>query len=187
MYIFKDQRVRLRAYDPNDLERFTRWWNDPEVGYTQLSIRRYSTEGAARRLERVVNEGYFFCIEALDQGDQPRHIGTCSLREPDWRNASTEFSITIGEKDCWDRGYGTAATRLLLEYAFGELNLHRVQLFVLGFNARAIRSYEKVGFKLEATLDDDVYRDGRFTHSYLMGILRPEWQALYEKVGEGNV
>ena len=54
----------------------------------------------------------------------------------------------IGEKDCWDQGYGTEATRLILDYAFNVLGLHNVMLSVYDYNRRGVRAYEKAGFKV---------------------------------------
>lgn len=178
MFTFSNDRVRLRAYEPDDLERFLRWGNDPEVAAFNLGMRLYSLEGMAQKMERVTKDGYYFCMDALDQGDAPQHIGSISLHEPHWRSGSSELSISIGEKDCWSRGYGTEAIRLLLEYGFGELNLHRIELFVFSTNPRAFRSYEKVGFRYEGYLRGDVRRDGRYNDGYMMGILRDEWEQI---------
>jgi RimJ/RimL family protein N-acetyltransferase len=59
------------------------------------------------------------------------------------------FHITIGERDVWGQGYGTEATGLMLDHAFGTLRLHRIALSVFAFNERAIRSYRRVGFLVE--------------------------------------
>jgi RimJ/RimL family protein N-acetyltransferase len=77
----------------------------------------------------------------------------------------------IGEKDCWNQGYGTEATRLILEFAFGELGLHRVWLDVDSDNRRARRAYEKAGFKQEGIKRDHMYYDGAFHDIVLMSIL----------------
>ena len=62
------------------------------------------------------------------------------------------FHISIGEPDAWGQGYGTEATGLMLWLAFERIGLHRVGLSVFSFNERAIRSYEKAGFRLEGRL-----------------------------------
>jgi RimJ/RimL family protein N-acetyltransferase len=65
--------------------------------------------------------------------------------------------------------------QLILGYAFMELNLHRVSLDVFGYNLRAIRSYEKVGFKLEGRKREMLLREGKRWDLIYMGILRAEW------------
>ena len=59
-----------------------------------------------------------------------------------------ELGIFVGEKEYWGKGYGTEATELLLDFAFNILNLNSIMLIVNSFNERAIKSYEKCGFKL---------------------------------------
>jgi RimJ/RimL family protein N-acetyltransferase len=58
-----------------------------------------------------------------------------------------EFSIFIGEHDCWGKGYGTETTILMLDYGFTLLGLHNITLRVDSYNERAIRAYRRAGFK----------------------------------------
>ncbi|MCL4252318.1 MAG: GNAT family N-acetyltransferase, partial [Anaerolineae bacterium] len=66
---------------------------------------------------------------------------------------------------------------VLLRFAFMDLNLHRLELNVFSYNARAIRSYEKIGFMREGVLRETLYRDGVYHDIHVMGILRREWMA----------
>ena len=65
----------------------------------------------------------------------------------------------------------------MLGHAFENLELHRVGLSVFSYNTRAIRAYEKVGFRHEGRLRDAIQRDGRYWDEIQMGILREEWLA----------
>ncbi len=76
-----------------------------------------------------------------------RPIGNTGLHGVDHRNRSATFGILIGEPECRGKGYGTEATRLMLDYAFTALGLHNVMLTVFEFNPAGIRAYEKAGFK----------------------------------------
>ncbi len=89
--------------------------------------------------------------------------------------ASVLFHITIGEHDAWGRGLGTEATELMVGHAFERLVLHRVGLTVFSYNMRAIRAYEKVGFRIEGRLRDAIQREGRYFDEVQMGILADEW------------
>ena len=80
-----------------------------------------------------------------------------------------------GGDTIWGKGYGTEATRTILSFAFNELNLHRVELEVYDFNARAIRTYEKAGFRHEGTRRKALFRDGSYHDVHVMGILREEF------------
>ena len=113
--------IVLRRHVPANLSAFLRWYSDAEVA----RLTRYQ-DGPMRpdEIER------FFAARALGPEslslavhirDTNRLIGTCALSQLDSDNGSALYHITIGEKDTWGRGYGTEATRLMLDHAFGTL------------------------------------------------------------------
>ncbi len=182
MYTFSNNKVHLRARTMSDAEDETRWRNDPEVNRYNLHVVLRSLPQKERMLRDALTQcsdhDYMFAIDAID-GAEPVHIGISGLHDISWRSRNAMFAIGIGNKDYWSKGYGSAALELMMEFGFGELNLHRIYLYVFSFNPRAVRSYEKCGFKHEVTLRDDCYREGRFYDSYLMAILKSEWEARY--------
>ena len=93
----------------------------------------------------------------------------------EWNNQCGLLAIGIGEEKFRSKGYGTDALRLILRYAFFELNLNRVGLDVISYNKRAVRAYEKVGFKVEGTMRESVLRDGHKYDRIIMSILRNEY------------
>jgi diamine N-acetyltransferase len=116
-----------------------------------------------------------FVIE-VREGDKWRPIGNCGFHNLDWRCRSAEVGIMIGEKNYWNRGYGTDAMRLLLKHGFGTLNLNRIYLYVYQNNPRAIRTYEKAGFVHEGVRRQAAYKDGQYIDILMMSVLRSEWQ-----------
>jgi len=169
--------VVLRRHVPANLAAFRRWYSDPEVA----RLTRYQ-EGpmSGQEVER------FFEVRALGPGslamavhirDSGRLIGSCAFSQLDGDNGSALYHITIGEADVWGHGYGTEATRLMVDHAFRVLGLHRVALSVFAFNERAIRSYEKVGFVVEGRSREAIRRDGRWWDELQMSILGSEWLA----------
>ncbi len=179
MYTFQNEKVRLRAITASDLDDNLRWMNDVEVTRYIGQVGRFSREQEANFIARLHNshDQYEFAIEAID-GPQSKHIGNLGLHELDQRNRQAELGIMIGEHDYWSKGYGGAAMRLLLEFGFGELNLHRIHLRCFDFNKRAIRAYEKIGFKLDGIARQTAYLAGEYHNDYLMSILKPEWEAM---------
>lgn len=83
--------------------------------------------------------------------------------------------IDIGEKEYWGQGYGKEALSILLNYAFQELNLHRVSLRVFSFNEKAIKLYKNLGFKEEGNSRQSLYRNGHWHDILHMGILKEEF------------
>jgi RimJ/RimL family protein N-acetyltransferase len=104
-----------------------------------------------------------------------RIIGFANLDYISWEHGDSYMGIGIGDKMYWGKGYGTEIMNLLLRYAFTELNLHRISLTVFEYNERAVRMYEKCGFKIEGRNRDYHFRDGRRWDLICMGILREEW------------
>ena len=84
--------------------------------------------------------------------------------------------IVIGEKACWNQGYGRDAMCLMLKYGFCTLNLHRIFLRVYESNIRGIKAYEHAGFKHEGRMRQGRFQDGKFIDVLLMSALSSEWQ-----------
>lgn len=102
-------------------------------------------------------------------------IGTCGLHGHRSIYRSWELRILLIDPNALGKGIGTEATRLLVDYAFTRLNAHRVWLGVNAENIGAIKCYEKVGFKHEGALRDEIYCRGKYVDAVRMGILEGEW------------
>lgn len=171
------ERVRLRAIEREDVPTFVRWFNDPEVRrHLMLFFVPLSLAQEERWFESQLDQkDYILAIEAL-VGQDWVHIGNVGLHNIDYKNGKAAFGIVVGEKAHWDQGYGTEATHLIVEFAFRTLRLNRVELEVFGDNARAIRCYEKVGFRHEGTKRRAIFQDGNYRDVLLMGILAEEFE-----------
>ncbi len=168
--------VRLRGYEKSDLDALIRWFSDEEVteflGPMETPMTRAHQERMIERVTAANSPEKAFVIETLEG----LPIGDCGLRGFNWINRYAELFITIGEKSYWGRGYGADAVRLLLRLAFDKLNLHSVWLTTLVTNERAIRCYEKCGFKRQGLFRENSYVRGRYVDVVPMGILRSEYE-----------
>jgi diamine N-acetyltransferase len=168
-------RVYLRPLEREDLPALRRWANDPEIRGITGETTPMSQAGADAFYEKVcASQDRVWFVVVLKENDRP--IGECGLLRmfPAWR--TTDLSIIIGEKDAWGKGYGTEAVRLLLDYAFGYLNFHRVAIGVVGFNQQALRFYEKIGFKREGIQRDGYYYNHTYSDFVMMSILEEEFR-----------
>ncbi|MCP3868630.1 MAG: GNAT family N-acetyltransferase [Gammaproteobacteria bacterium] len=100
-----------------------------------------------------------------------QYIGFAYLRRLDLLNRSAEYGVFLGPQNIRGQGLGSETTRLMLDYAFHELNLHRVWLTVFAFNRRAVRCYTQCGFKEEGVLRESVFSGGRYHDTLIMSIL----------------
>ena len=173
------ERIRLRAAERSDLEKFIEWVNDPAVTRGIALFLPMSSVDEEKWFETAMQkpqEEKPLVIE-IKQGDDWRVIGNSGFFDVDWIVRSAEVGIMIGDKSVWNQGYGTETMRLLLCHAFRTLNLHRVFLRVFSDNLNAIRAYEKVGFVHEGRLRQAVYTDGDYHDLLMMSVLRAEWDA----------
>ena len=181
--IYRGTLVRLSDDSPELLAKaFARWDRDTEQHRladsdpAQLWSEKKIKEFQEKRAE-TNSKSFRFSIHSLDED---KLIGGVGLWISSWTHAETWLGISIGERDYWGRGYGTDAMRLAIQYAFLELGLRRVSLGLHAYNERALKSYQKVGFKLEGRMRGEGLRDGVRYDSLWMGILREEWLALAE-------
>ncbi len=179
--ILKGNLVRLAAVEPKEIAEAVVVWNrDSEYQRlgriepaNQYSLKKL-TEWSEKDQEDSPSKRYVFAIRALEND---RLIGICSLGGEIFQHGEGFVGLGIGERDKWNKGYGTDAMLVVLRYAFQELNLRRVALSVSAYNPRAIRSYEKVGFIHEGRMRQFFLRDGQRWDIVFMGILRDEWLA----------
>ena len=138
-------RCYLSPIDVNDAEKFTEWLNDLELTINLTFYNRVlNVENEKTFLTNLSKEHNYSIID--NKTDEL--IGNCGFVKIDNINQTADVGIFIGNKKYWDKGYGSEALTLLLDYGFKALNLHNIGLTVLSFNKRAIKAYEKVGFKM---------------------------------------
>ena len=173
--LFSGALVRLAAPQPEDKEIFARWSRDDEyLRNLDDDPARPAAEGNFASFDTPATspDSFYFHIRTLEE---ERLIGFVVLHSIKWSNQSALLAIGIGESACRGRGYGQDALRLILNYAFDELNLYRVGLTVMAYNAAAVRAYERAGFVLEGAARGAVQRAGAHHDLLYFGILRDEW------------
>jgi len=152
------------------------WLNDYEVTRfletgmfpeTQKSLRRY--------FEKVALSPDNILLAIIDR-KTAKHIGNIKLGPIHLIHRRADLGILLGDKRFWGKGYGAEAIRLLLDYGFTRLNLHKITLGVYADHANAVALYKKMGFKIEGTLKEQLFRDDSFHDKYVMGILAADFR-----------
>jgi RimJ/RimL family protein N-acetyltransferase len=181
------KRIALGPARRDLLPTLTRWINDfstlRTLGALPLGPTSFEAEERWYNAATGPNASPYFLIYEKATW---RPIGGTGFHEVDHRNRTTTFGILIGEPDARGQGFGTEATRLMLDYAFTALGLHSVLLTVASYNHAGRRAYEKAGFRecgrrrecrqLAGTLHDDIYMDclaTEFTSPVLAQVLAP--------------
>jgi RimJ/RimL family protein N-acetyltransferase len=120
-------------------------------------------------------EAHPLVIELMEDLETWTAIGGCGITGIEWKNRSGEIGIFIGEKQFWNRGYGTRVMGMLLQHGFDTLNLNRLFLRVFETNLRGIRAYEKAGFVHEGRSRQAEFRDGKYIDVLNMSVLKCDW------------
>ncbi len=175
------KKVILRPLDKRgDIDSCLRWINDEEV-------RRFIS---AYRPNSYIEEEEWF--DSLHKRDDSIHlavetkedgifIGVMGVHHINWRNRTAVTGAIIGEKNYWGKGYGTDAKMILLNYAFNELNLRKISSHVLSFNKRSVAYSKKCGYKIEAVLKNQIFKNGKYWDEVILSLYKKDWFPLWKK------
>lgn len=159
--------VTLVAFERRHLDATLIWNNDPELRRLLDRSRPIEAADHLRWFAGLAgrSDTMFRAIHLADG----RHVGNVWLADIDQRHRKAEMRVIIGDRPTIGSGAGSAALDLMARHAFDTLGLHRVYAYVLAFNPRARRAFEKAGFALEGTLKDDRWDGTRFVDAFLLG------------------
>ncbi|NQV87992.1 MAG: GNAT family N-acetyltransferase [Parcubacteria group bacterium] len=178
----KGKRVFLGPIELEHVPLLTKWINDPEVNEFLTIIKPNSSlseEKWVRSLGDREND-VTFGIFLFSTGEM---IGVIGLHQINNVNGTATTGTIIGEKNQQNKGYGTEAKMLLLEYAFNTLNLRKICSQVYDFNGRSRKCLEKCGYKLDGgdPLKAHVYRNGNFVDLYNLAVFKDDFLKLWAK------
>ena len=175
--MFVGENVRLRDLRKKELPIIMKYFNEPEVavGMRMNCLIPLRDADEEKWYEGLEVDGIKACLFTIENKETKEFMGGCGLHDISGKNRTGVVGIWIAKQFC-GKGFGTDAMKVLLDIAFWEANLNKVTLNVYGYNKRAIRSYEKVGFKIEGIFREQFYRFGTYHDEIKMGILRKEWE-----------
>ncbi|MFC1437053.1 GNAT family protein [Streptacidiphilus sp. N1-10] len=179
-------RLRLRPFTDTDADALyalhsntavMRYWDSPPWSERSRADRFIATCG------KMADEGTGARL-AIDRASDGAFIGWCCLTgwNPDYRSASLGYVL---DDAVWGHGYATESARALLQWAFGTLDLNRVQAEADTRNAASGRVLEKLGFVREGTLREDCIVNGDVSDSWVFGLLRREWRPAVAPIPAG--
>lgn len=165
-------QITIRKFEKKDISNKVRWINDPQNhAYLHYDL----------PLEEDKTEAWF----EKNHGRQDRYdavilvdnipVGLIGLLSIDFKNSKAEYYVLLGERTYLGKGIAAGATLQLLYYAYEQLGLNRVYLYTEVDNTAAIRLYERIGFKREGLLKDDLFFKGHYVDRYLYGLNRKDF------------
>jgi RimJ/RimL family protein N-acetyltransferase len=172
-------KIKLRDKRLADALNDYIWRTDPELAQLDAapllndSFRQYLLEYSIEmRYPSAIRHA--FAIETLEG----KHIGNCVYYHIDKIKGEAELGIVIGDRDYWDKGYGTDAVTALVSYIFRQTSLNRIYLKTLTSNQRAQKCFQKCGFTPHGNLSKDGY------DFVIMEIHRKNWEEKQPKGGK---
>lgn len=173
------ERIYLSPRSVEDAEIFTEWMNDFFItDYIGRSYNTITLQGERKYLEKIDEDENTFAIIDVETDEM---IGTIGLHSIDHINRTATLGIFIGNKNYWSKGYGTEAIQLILDFGFNYLNLKNINLALMEFNQRALKCYEKCGFKEIGRRRKCKFINGKYYDAILMDILAEEFTKSYIK------
>jgi RimJ/RimL family protein N-acetyltransferase len=174
--------VRLRAPEMSDLEHVMKYWNTYQSRRFLGSAVPMSENTEKQWLESATtakpwNDGSM--VLAIEDKKTGEFLGTTSLFDISKAFRRAEFGIAIHNPEKHSKGYGTDATKVTLWIAFHVLGLRSVYLYALGHNKRAMRAYEKTGFRHAGAFRKAAFSEGEFHDLVAMDILSEEFLEEY--------
>jgi len=172
--MLEGKMIQLVPLEERHLDDIMKGFNNPEMrkfigGFIPVTSEAEREWIQACQQQMKNRSGFVFVIE--EASDQ-RFIGACSLNAINWISKSSGIGIAIHNPQDWEKGYGTEAMQLLIDFAWKHLNLRRIDLSVYAFNERARHVYEKLGFKLWGTAHEQYFIDGEYRDTHYMEIFR---------------
>jgi diamine N-acetyltransferase len=167
---------RIRELEDGDISTLNAWRNDPDIQEKLVSGFRYIAHDVDKEwFEKYKNHRESNVRLAITCSENESLVAVSYLTNIDWITRKCEFSIWIGEEKHRGKGLGTYISSVVLGHAFSDLNMNRVELFVLANNHVAIKLYTKIGFRHEGIRRQAAFKYGTYVDVILMSMLAAEY------------
>lgn len=171
----KGTRIDLCPRNSKYVNLYIKWKNDPKVRKYARNVVPRTLDDQKKRFEtRSEGLSEHISLDVWHKNDK-KPIGNIGLNHIDWVNGWANAFLQIGEPDYWNKDIGTEATDLLIEYAFNELNLNKIQGGVAVDNIGSWSVAGKIGFEFEGIRKHEMYIDGKYIDAKIFRLLKEDW------------
>jgi RimJ/RimL family protein N-acetyltransferase len=174
------ERVYLRPLNGEDAELYYHMFFGEETRRLTGTQRHITKEQISAYIDRKAgDDSAVLLLISLKENDEV--IGDIAIQDMDRGNRTSHLRLAIGEERHQNQGFGREALLLMLEYGFGILNLHRIELEVYSFNSRAAHLYESAGFVREGVRRQTLFYNHEYHDVVMLGMLESEYRERYLK------
>lgn len=178
MVTLKGKQVVLRPLSIQDAYSMFRWLSDPRVNRF-MARKNVSLQDERKRIR--LSQKTSGNLEFVIENSKGISIGAIWLHDIENKHKRARFGTIIGEKNYWNKGYGTDAKKTLLRHAFYCMKLHKVYCDVFDFNVRNIAINNKIGFTLEGIKRGHHFQNGKYHDQYFFSFLVNDWKRRYHE------
>lgn len=173
-----DNRVYLRALEPEDYKVSVMWRQDPEIWNMLAGTRYFVSEAYEKKWveDTIYNTKDIKLAVCLVENNL--YIGNVYATDFNMINRTCTTHVLIGNKRYWRNGYACEAYSLLLDFIFNERGINRAQAKVLNDNIASLKMHEKCGYKIDGVLREAVFKNGRYKNLVIMSILQAEYKTI---------
>jgi len=154
-----------------------KWKNDPKVRHYARNNWPQTLEEVKKRFEHLPDRQMRDSIKfTIYHKQAKRPIGRIGFSRINWVSRNANIFAMIGEPEYWGKGIAGEASKLLINYGFTELNLHKIYSGVFTPNTRSLRAAEKLGFEKEGVLKEEMYVDGQYHDIHKFALFKRDWK-----------
>lgn len=169
-------KIQLRTIEPSDCtQEYLNWLEDPQVNRFLETRWEKQDLPKIRAFVEDMRSSTHSCRFAIIALPQKKHIGNIKVGPIHPHYSHADVSYFIGDRSSWGKGYATEAIRLVTEWAFTELGLHKVQAGVFDENIGSIKALQKAGFSQEACFKENLTSpvSGKYCDHLMFGRINP--------------
>lgn len=174
-------KIILTKPSKDDMPVLLKWRNNPIFRQYYREYREINLDDQINWYENIMlKDPTWHHFVASPKDDTSRIIGIVCLNHIHFHNRTGEFGITLADDEYRGKGFGKDMLLTIINYGFKELNLNRIWCEVYS-NNNSIHLYKKLGFVSEGILREHVYKNGKYLDSHILGMLKKEFNKLYNK------
>ncbi len=176
------EKISLRAVCENDIQKLLDWRNNPEFRKYFREYRELTLENQRQWFDKyVVNDNATLMFSIVLNDEKQTLVGACGLCYINYVNRNADLSLYIGYEDAYidNKGYAEESCKLLFEYGFNELNLHKIWTEIYEFDTPKYELYTKIGFHQDGLLRDNYFHAGKWHNSRMMSLLENEYNGSF--------
>lgn len=170
---FNSDEIKLIPPEEEDIVLLQRWINLEEISYFNGSRFPVSYVEQKEYYQRLIKDSSKKKLIIVDKQNQK--VGLISLMKIDYKNANAEIAVYI-DPDYQNKGFASKSLKLMVNFAFYEMRMNKIYANILDFNVASIKTFQKAGFRHEATLKENFYSSNKFHDIFIFSLFKIDYK-----------